>query len=57
MIDRQKLLPAVILGSVALLALKAISWSTGEFVPLAQQVAPSGAVNPDGTYDPSASAA
>lgn len=53
MIERQKLIPAVILGAIGLLALKAISWSGGTFVPLSEQVAPrSAVVNPDGTYDP-----
>jgi flagellar motility protein MotE (MotC chaperone) len=52
MIDRQRLIPAVILGAVGLLALKAISW-TGDFTQLAEQVAPQSArVGPDGSYDP-----
>lgn len=50
---RQKLIPAVILGATGLLALKAISWSMGDIVPLAQQVAPRHAVvASDGSYDP-----
>lgn len=53
MIDRQKLIPAVILSAIGLLALKAISWTGGTFVPLSEQVAPRTAViNPDGSYDP-----
>lgn len=49
---RQKLIPAVILGALGLLALKAISWSMGDIVPLAQQVAPRHAVvSSDGSYD------
>jgi flagellar motility protein MotE (MotC chaperone) len=56
MMDRQRLIPAVILGAVGLLALKAISWTVGSgvsFVPLADQVAPRTAVvHPDGSYNP-----
>ncbi|MCX7340743.1 MAG: hypothetical protein NT037_09490 [Hyphomicrobiales bacterium] len=57
MIDRRRLIPAVILGALGLLALKVISWtgvgSQFNFVPLADQVAPATAkVNPDGTYNP-----
>lgn len=53
MIERQKLIPAVILSAIGLLALKAISWNAGSFVPLSEQVAPRTAViNPDGSYDP-----
>jgi flagellar motility protein MotE (MotC chaperone) len=57
MIDRRRLIPAVILGAMGLLALKVISWTgVGDqfnFVPLADQVAPVTAkVNPDGTYNP-----
>ncbi len=53
MFERSRLIPAVILGAVGLLALKAISWTNLSFVPLAEQVAPKTArVNPDGTYDP-----
>ncbi len=53
MFERSRLIPAVILGAVGLLALKAISWTNLSFVPLAEQVAPKSArVNPDGTYDP-----
>lgn len=57
MIDRQRLIPAVILGAMGLLALKAISWSgVGDhftFTPLAEQAAPrSAVVNADGSYNP-----
>jgi flagellar motility protein MotE (MotC chaperone) len=56
MMDRQRLIPAVILGAVGLLALKAISWTDSSgvsFVPLADQVAPRTAVvHPDGSYNP-----
>ncbi len=56
MMDRHRLIPAVILGAVGLLALKAISWTAGSgvsFVPLADQVAPRTAVvHPDGSYNP-----
>lgn len=57
MLDRRRLIPAVILGAMSLLALKVISWTgVGDqfsFVPLADQVAPATAkVNPDGTYNP-----
>jgi flagellar motility protein MotE (MotC chaperone) len=57
MIDRQRLIPAVILGAMGLLALKAISWTgVGDhftFTPLSDQVAPrSAVVGPDGTYNP-----
>jgi len=54
MIDRQRLIPAVILGAMGLLALKAISWSgIGGVTPLAQIVVPKTAVvHPDGSYDP-----
>ncbi|MGL4440145.1 MAG: MotE family protein [Bosea sp. (in: a-proteobacteria)] len=57
MIDRQRLIPAVILGAMGLLALKAISWSgVGDhftFTPLSDQVAPrSAVVGTDGTYNP-----
>lgn len=56
MMDRQRLIPAVILGAVGLLALKVISWTVGggvSFVPLADQVAPRTAVvHPDGSYNP-----
>jgi flagellar motility protein MotE (MotC chaperone) len=56
MMDRQRLIPAVILGAVGLLALKVISWTAGSgvsFVPLADQVAPRTAVvHPDGSYNP-----
>lgn len=56
MMDRHRLIPAVILGAVGLLALKAISWTVGSgvsFVPLADQVAPRTAVvHPDGSYNP-----
>ena len=52
MIDRQRLIPAVILGAMGLLALKAISW-TGDFAALTEQVAPQSArVGPDGSYNP-----
>ncbi len=56
MMDRHRLIPAVILGAVGLLALKAISWTVGSgvsFVPLAEQVSPRTAVvHPDGSYNP-----
>lgn len=57
MIDRQRLIPAVILGAMGLLALKAISWTgVGDhfsFTPLSEQVAPRTAVvGQDGTYNP-----
>jgi flagellar motility protein MotE (MotC chaperone) len=53
MFDGRRLIPAVILGATGLLALKVISWTAGDFVPLSGQVAPrSAAVNPDGTYNP-----
>lgn len=57
MMDRQRLIPAVILGAMGLLALKAISWGgVGDhfsFTPLADHVAPRTAVvGPDGTYNP-----
>jgi flagellar motility protein MotE (MotC chaperone) len=56
MMDRHRLIPAVILGAVGLLALKAISWTVGSgvsFVPLADQVSPRTAVvHPDGSYNP-----
>ncbi len=57
MIDRQRLIPAVILGAMGLLALKVISWmGVGEqfnFTPLAEQVAPATAkVAADGSYNP-----
>jgi flagellar motility protein MotE (MotC chaperone) len=55
MLDRHRLIPAVILGAMGLLALKALSWTgEGAFTPLAQQVAPPNArPAPDGSYDPS----
>lgn len=57
MMDRQRLIPAVILGATGLLALKLISWTgVGDhfnFTPLADQVAPrSAVVTPDGAYNP-----
>ncbi len=57
MIDRQRLIPAVILGAMGLLALKAISWSgigaSYNFTSLSEQASPQSAkINPDGSYDP-----
>jgi flagellar motility protein MotE (MotC chaperone) len=53
MIRSSRLIPAVILGAIGLLALKGISWLSGDFRSLSQQFAPSTAVvNPDGSYDP-----
>jgi flagellar motility protein MotE (MotC chaperone) len=53
MFERSRLIPAVILGAVGLLALKVISWSGATFTPLADQVAPQTArVGPDGSYNP-----
>jgi flagellar motility protein MotE (MotC chaperone) len=55
MIDRQRLIPAVILGALSLLALKVISWSevSFDFTPLAEQVAPRSAkVDANGNYNP-----
>ncbi len=56
MLDRRRLIPAVILGSMGLLSLKVISWmGVGDhfnFTPLVDQVSPPSArVNPDGTYN------
>ncbi|MCO4055205.1 MAG: hypothetical protein HEQ16_14390 [Bosea sp.] len=58
MIDRRRLIPAVILGAMGLLALKAMSWlglaGSLQITPLAEQVAPRTAiVQPDGSYNPS----
>ena len=55
MLDRRRLIPAVILGAMGLLSLKVISWmgigDNFNFTPLADQVSPPTArVNADGTY-------
>ncbi len=56
MLDRRRLIPAVILGAMGLLSLKVISWmgigDNFNFTPLVDQVSPPSArVNPDGTYN------
>jgi flagellar motility protein MotE (MotC chaperone) len=53
MMRSSRLIPAVILSAVGLLALKLLSWTGGSFTPLRDQVSPQAAVvNPDGSYNP-----